>query len=99
MHITLFERTSGPIVLIQSFSFVFIMRRVYYGVCCVGYFSVYKISPTRELLVETFGNWTRTNGIIDVRPSPLNSRRRHDLAGEKLTQCIALPNKKTKILE
>lgn len=59
------------------------------------YILVYKISQTRELVFESFGSWTKGDGFLDHRISPINSRRRFNLNGEKLVLCIAIPNRKT----
>lgn len=52
---------------------------------------VYKIGRETALIYESFGVWTRVNGLVDLRTTRILSRRRRNLQGHQLKASAALP--------
>lgn len=42
--------------------------------------------------METYGNWSSADGINDFRTSHINSRRRINLHGTKITMSLVITN-------
>lgn len=49
-----------------------------------------------NLTYEPFGYWSENEGIIDIRSSPINSRRRRNLLGAPITSSLVITQNDSK---
>lgn len=51
---------------------------------------MYKISKSTKLVYEPFGTWSENYGLVDLRTSPINSRRRKNLQGATIVSSLVI---------
>lgn len=58
------------------------------------YFRIaYKIGREDPLIYEEFGSWSPKTGLIDLRTTPIVSKRRRDLRGHRLVVATVFMDK------